>query len=170
MARFAYIERRVGFGRLLGKELPFYMTDQKIISIACSFHFWFRFSTECFDQCLATELMDTSYCSSFRVSNFMTHHFLLLTLIYLFFFYCSSFPQYGLTLLPTFTTHARFHIDHISFRVGHLLVSSTYLSSSLPPRGSVSTRQLRPRVGIVHTMVSNLLDDLVRDFETSRHV
>ena len=86
-ARFAYIERRVGFGRLLGKELPFYMTDQKIISIACSFHFWFRFSTECFDQCLATELMDTSYCSSFRVSNFMTHRFLLLTLIYLFFFF-----------------------------------------------------------------------------------
>ena len=131
MARFAYVERRVGFGRLLGKELPFYMTDQKIISIACSFHFWFRFSTKCFDQCLATELMDTSYCSSFRVSNFMTHHFLLLTLIYLYFillFFVSTVWTYTSAHIhyPRPFSHRSYFLScRTSSRVLHLLIFVT---------------------------------------------
>ena len=50
------------------------------------------------------------------VSIFMTGGFPSLTLIYLF-FYCPSCHclQHGPTLLPTFTTHACFHTDHVSF-------------------------------------------------------
>ena len=102
---------------IVGKIAPFLYggsktntLDSPIVYILFSFLFQFRFSTECFDQGLAP------YCSSTLCFNFHDWWFPFLD-AHLLFFYCPSCHclQHGPTLLPTFTTHARFHIDHVSF-------------------------------------------------------
>ena len=80
------------------------------------------------------------------VSIFMTGGFPFLMLIYLF-FYCPSCHclQHGPTLLPTFTTHARFHIDHVSFASGIPLRVSVCLqpSYSEPYRYHIKARSFK---------------------------